>query len=415
MDIEEVDARSASDDVLGQLPRARGRLPRGAEGPVAPESVEEVVAFHRHLPATQTSLPLARRRRHGALYVHGPTATFLELRVEPARRRRGLGTALLERALERCRELGVEALRGAALDRCGSCVRCAQPAQWTSNGSSQSLLDLRAAELPEPVPPDGFRLVTWLGRVPEEHLAAYVVARAAMDDAPAPEGMDFPTWTAEKVRASEESLERRGREMRLTVAMDDGGEIGSFTELRVSRGSTRGLHRRHRDGRRTARQGARAGGQARVAAAAPRRSSRGRGRNHVERRGERRDARGCNESIGFRPTVVETLAALDLGRSARTDRQAEVTCCGGSTKSQRARGGARLVGSAFEADPVPLEGTQRAHPQDGRRRPRSRGADARHDLVPLAHGGGAARPAGRRLDRVAALPDRRHPGRAAVP
>jgi mycothiol synthase len=85
---------------------------------------------------------------------------------------------------------------------------------------------------------DGWRLQTWLRRVPDEHLAAYVRARPAIDDAPTPEDLDFPPITAQTVRASEESLEQRGREMRLTVTLHDDGEIGSFTELRLSRGST---------------------------------------------------------------------------------------------------------------------------------------------------------------------------------
>src|SRR5581483_5074484 len=94
---------------------------------------------------------------------------------------------------------------------------------------------------PEPSVPDGFRLLTWLGRVPDEHLAAYARARVAMDDAPHPETMDFPAWDEAKIRASEESLAQREREMRLTVAMDTQGEIVAFTELRVSRGSTLGF------------------------------------------------------------------------------------------------------------------------------------------------------------------------------
>jgi hypothetical protein len=105
----------------------------------------------------------------------------------------------------------------------------------------RSLLDLPAAELPEPRVPTGFLLLTWLGCVPAEHLPAYVDARTAMDDAPAAEGLDLPGWTAEDVRASEASLARRQREMRLTVAIDNDGAIGSFTELRVSRDSTLGF------------------------------------------------------------------------------------------------------------------------------------------------------------------------------
>jgi len=92
----------------------------------------------------------------------------------------------------------------------------------------RSVLDLPGAELPEPRVPTGFRLLTWLACVPDERLSAFVEARAAMDDAPEPEEMDIPGWTAETVRASEASLARRQREMRLTVAIDNDGAIGSL-------------------------------------------------------------------------------------------------------------------------------------------------------------------------------------------
>ena len=59
-----------------------------------------------------------------------------------------------------------------------------------------------------------------------------------MDDAPGSEEIGFPTASAERVRASEDSLIEREREMRLTVAIDESGEIGAFTELRISNGST---------------------------------------------------------------------------------------------------------------------------------------------------------------------------------
>jgi RimJ/RimL family protein N-acetyltransferase len=58
-----------------------------------------------------------------------------------------------------------------------------------------------------------------------------------MDDAPGSEELGFPTATAARVRASEDSLIERRREMRLTIALAGSGEIGAFTELRVSRGS----------------------------------------------------------------------------------------------------------------------------------------------------------------------------------
>jgi GNAT superfamily N-acetyltransferase len=244
--------------------------------------------------------------------MHGPTATFCEVLVHPEQRRHGLGTALFDRVVERARELGVETLRGQHLTPEGAAF-CAHLGAVDEQRVVRSLLRLQTADLPEPVVPDGWHLVNWLERVPDEHLDAFVRARAAMDDAPAPEGMDWPVWDGEKIRASEESLRQRGREMRLTVAMDDAGEIGAFTELRHSAGSVLGFtddtgtvaaHRRK--------------GLARAVKIESLRRLRD---DHpdieaVTTRNAEENAvmRGLNESVGFRPTVVETTAALAFRR-----------------------------------------------------------------------------------------------------
>ncbi|HJQ49854.1 MAG TPA: GNAT family N-acetyltransferase [Gaiellaceae bacterium] len=315
MNIEEVDARSASDDVLARFAAIELACHEDLNPGYPPRSVDEVIAFYRHVPRTQTSCHWLANGGTAAVNVHGPTATFLELLVEPASRRRGLGTALLERALARCRELGVEALRSVHATAAGAAFAAAMGAV-DEQRIVRSVLDLRAAELPEPEPPEGFRLVTWLGRVPDEHLDAYITARKAMDDAPAPEGMEF-TESAEKVRASEESLERRDREMRLTVALNANGEIGSFTELRVSSGST--LAFTDDTGTVVAQRGK---GLARAVKLESLRRLRA---DHPEvyvvttSNAEENDVmRHLNQSIGFRPSLVGTLAVIDLVRPAQT-------------------------------------------------------------------------------------------------
>lgn len=316
MDIQEVDARSASDDVLARFHALEAAYHEELNPGFPGRSAEEVIAFHRHVPATQTNCHWLADGGTAVLYVHGPTATFLELRVAPDRRRRGLGTALLERARRRCHELGVEALRSVHSTAAGAAFARAVGAR-DEQRIVESILHLRTAELPEPHPAEGFRLVTWLGRVPEPHLASYVAARAAMDDAPAPDGMDFPTWTAENVRASEESLVQRDREMRLTVAMAADGEIASFTELRVSRGSTLGFT--DDTGTAAAHRGK---GLARAVKIESLRRLRA---DHPEvevvttsNAEENAVMRGLNESIGFRPALVGTLAAIELGSPGQT-------------------------------------------------------------------------------------------------
>jgi GNAT superfamily N-acetyltransferase len=311
MHIEEVDARSAEDDVLARFHALEAACHEELHPGEPVRSVEEAVASRRHLPATHTSCHWLADGGMAAVHVHGPTATFLELLVDPSRRRRGIGRALLERVVGRCRDLRVEAIRGAHSTVAGAGF-AAFVGAVDEQSIVRSLLDLRSAELPEARPPEGFQLVSWLGRVPDEHLPAFVRVRAAMDDAPAPEGLDYPTWTAEKIRASEDSLARRDREMRLTVAMAADGGIGAFTELRVSRGSTLGF---------TDDTGTVAAERGRGLARAVKVESLRRLRaDHPEvevvttsNAEENAVMRHLNESIGFRPSVVETLARLELG------------------------------------------------------------------------------------------------------
>ena len=51
-------------------------------------------------------------------------------------------------------------------------------------------LDLRSADLPEPVVPAGWRLFSWVGAAPEELVESFARARDAMNDAPAPDGVE---------------------------------------------------------------------------------------------------------------------------------------------------------------------------------------------------------------------------------
>lgn len=311
MEIEEIDARSAPDDVLLRFHEVELVCHEELRSGQPWRTLDEGIAFHRHQPQTLTIGHWLADGGVAVLWMNNPTATFCEVLVHPERRRHGLGTALLERVVERARELGVETLRGDHQTAAGAAF-AAHVGAADEQRIVRSLLDLRPATLPEPRPPAGFRLVNWLGRVPDEYLDAYVRARVAMDDAPTPEGMDFPAWDAEKIRASEESLVRRGREMRLTVAMDGAGEIGAFTELRHSAGSVVGL---------TDDTGTVAAHRGKgLARAVKLESLRWLRDDHPEievvttRNAEENAAmRGLNESIGFRPTVVETSAALAVG------------------------------------------------------------------------------------------------------
>lgn len=233
MNVDEIDARTAPDDVLLAFYRvAQACGPEFDSG----WSDADAIAFYRFQPVTHTSCLWLADAGFASLNVHGPAAAFARVLVHPDRRRNGLGSALLDRVVERCRELGVTAVHGEHATAAGAAFAARHGAR-DSNRVVASQLDLASAHLAEPEPPDGWQLVTWLRRIPDEHLDAFVVARLGMDDAPAPAAMDIPPMTADKVRASEASLEQRNREMRVTVALHESGEIGAFTELRVSHGA----------------------------------------------------------------------------------------------------------------------------------------------------------------------------------
>jgi GNAT superfamily N-acetyltransferase len=312
--VREIDARTCPDtDLLAIHAIQQACLAEGE--PRTPAA--ERLAFLRFPPATDERHHWLADGGCASLYVHRPAATFLTLCVLPERRRAGIGSALLGAAVARARERGVRAIRGDHSTKAGAAF-----ARHVGATDGQrvvlSALELPGAELPEPLLPDGWRLATWLTRVPDDHLAAYVRARGAMDDAPSEDDFEFPTASAERVRAMEESLAERGREMGLTVSVAVDGEIGSFTELRVSPGSTRALT--DDTGTLAAHRGKGLGRAVKIESLRRLRA------DHPEvdvvttsNAEENAVMRHINESIGFRPVVTTTTATLTL-RGRTVDR-----------------------------------------------------------------------------------------------
>lgn len=311
--VEEIDARAASEEVLSRF-AAIEHATWHEHAPGEPlRTTAEVIAFYRHQPTSHTSCHWLTEGGFAGMYVHGPSATFMNIHVLPDMRGQGIGAALLDRVLRRARELDVRSLHGHHSTPAGA-EFAARFGFTDGQRVVRSLLDLPAADLPEPVPPTGWTLATWLSQVPDDHLGAFVTARAAMDDAPTPGDMEFPAWTAAHVRASEESLRLRNREMRVTVAIGADGEIGAFTELRVSRGSTLGF---------TDDTGTVAAHRGQGLARAVKLESLRRLRDdHPElavvstsNAEENAAMRHVNERLGFRPSAVETTATLTLSNA----------------------------------------------------------------------------------------------------
>lgn len=237
MHIRELDARTAPDaDLLAIVAIEQACSLPGDPG----RSTEEAIGFLRNQPPTHETYNWLADGGSASLYIHGPKATFVHLHVHPDARRQGIGRALAEHVLQRARERGCEDVHAHYATEEG---RAFARALGARDGQRQvmSAVYFDGVHLSDPVLPEGWRLITWLARVPDEHLDAYVRARKSMDDAPGSDEIDYPTATAERVRAAEATLAARGREVRVTVAMRDDGVVGAFTELRWSPGSTAAL------------------------------------------------------------------------------------------------------------------------------------------------------------------------------
>jgi GNAT superfamily N-acetyltransferase len=173
--------------------------------------------------------------------LHGSPSGHAEILVRPDARRRGHGTALLAAVCKQAEVRGARVLIGSHATEPGSRFTAAVGAV-DSKRAIRSLARLPLAESVRPRPVDGYTVQTWVGPVPDRLLESYAAARNAINDAPRPSGEEDVVWDAALVRDLEAALERRDRDMRVTVAVDERGEVVAFTELRVSRalGATAG-------------------------------------------------------------------------------------------------------------------------------------------------------------------------------
>lgn len=233
MHVEEIDARTAPDETL-----------------LAIHAVEEACTWER--PFREPSLSVAYyrfwsdglRRRFIAwegdeavgtavLMVPSPTFAMADVLVRPDARRRGAGRALFDAVAAAAREAGAASFFGHHWESDGAAFARSVGAVDDQRDVAAELR-LRDAVLPEPQVPDGWRLVSWLGAAPEELVESYARARSAIADAPTPGGLDYGRIDAAAVRAIEQTAADRGREVRVTVAVDERGEVGAFTDVRVS-------------------------------------------------------------------------------------------------------------------------------------------------------------------------------------
>ena len=238
MRIRELDAAAATDDELLAL----HALEEECGPPNEPFREPELsLAYYRHWPAGSVRLRFVAEvtgalAGSGALFIHGPSLVYAELLVHPAYRRRGIGSALLETVREAARAAGVRSFFGHHWDEAGAAF-AANAGARDDQRDVRAVLDLRTAALSEPSLPAGWHLRSWVGAAPEELVESFARARDAMNDAPAPDGVEMPAMTVDEVRRIEETAALRGREVRVTVAVGERGEIGAFTDLRATPGS----------------------------------------------------------------------------------------------------------------------------------------------------------------------------------
>jgi mycothiol synthase len=236
MRIREVDASTAPDEELLAL----HALEEACAPPGEPFRPPELsLAYYRHSSAEIRRHFFADEdeRLVGAatFALYGPAFTYAEVIVSPPHRRQGIGTALLHELRRTGREAGATSFFGHYWSDDGAAF-AAKIGARDDQRDVRAKLELRSAQLPEPVVPAGWRLVTWVGAAPDELVESYARARDAINDAPTPEGVESPTITVKDVREIEETAAKRGREVRATVAIDERNEVAAFTDLRVTPG-----------------------------------------------------------------------------------------------------------------------------------------------------------------------------------
>ena len=162
---------------------------------------------------------------------------FVEVFVLPERRRRGIGSAVLDALVGIARDHGRSTAFGEpiwAVDASGDAGR------WfaEAHGFELDLVDaVRELELPAQLPSlvvdPAYTLETWRGQCPEELLEQYADLRRILnEEAPSGDaGLENEFWDGARVRKDESDLERVGRQMQVVVARAGSGELAGHTQL----------------------------------------------------------------------------------------------------------------------------------------------------------------------------------------
>jgi GNAT superfamily N-acetyltransferase len=166
----------------------------------------------------------------------------LSLAVHAARRRAGLGTALLRHAAGRARRAGravfeLDALAGSPGEAFAGTLK-ARPSV-TEVRRVLALAGLpagrRAALRAEAEPAArGYALRSWHGPAPEDAVAGVAAVNAAMADAPREAGQDAQSWDVARVRLDERRVAEMGMRAHAVAAQAQGsGDVAALTQVAV--------------------------------------------------------------------------------------------------------------------------------------------------------------------------------------
>ncbi|GAA3981208.1 GNAT family N-acetyltransferase [Streptomyces marokkonensis] len=167
----------------------------------------------------------------------------LEVNVHKAERRRGVGSRLLDAAVNAARQAGrrsvvAQADAGTPGDRFLAAhgfrkVLTLTYARFDLNDGDTAKAAETAATAERPHP--GYRLTSWRGTVPEELAGTFAASRRAMDDMPM-DDTDYGVvvWDIERVRSVARAVADRGELLTTVAALDaSDGSIVGFSELVV--------------------------------------------------------------------------------------------------------------------------------------------------------------------------------------
>jgi GNAT superfamily N-acetyltransferase len=160
--------------------------------------------------------------------------------IDPARRRAGIGTALLVHCAGQARLARRSRLVGPVRD--GSPGAAFAAAMGARGGIPEvdrvleidAALPARLASLRATAEPQaaGYSLLSWVGPTPAEHIDQVVLVHGAMADAPRDEGVEPIVWDSDRVRRLEQIMIDHGLTHYAVVARHDAtGTIAALTEI----------------------------------------------------------------------------------------------------------------------------------------------------------------------------------------